>query len=77
MWHAVIVEPACLRFSKTHHDGRVLSNRRESLRCVGALRDIICYQLQALLTKQIENITKSFVYTFPLLLTTILLWSGV
>ena len=25
--HVAVVEPACLRFSKTCHDGRVLSNR--------------------------------------------------
>ena len=41
MWHAAVVEPACLRFSKTRHDGRVLSNRRESLRCVGAISTIV------------------------------------
>ena len=30
------LQPTFLRFSKTCHDGRVLSNHRESLRCVGA-----------------------------------------
>ena len=34
---AFFVEPDCLRFSKTSHDVRVLSNPVECLRCVGAL----------------------------------------
>ena len=37
MWHGAVAEPAYLRFSKNCHDGRVLSNCRKSLRCVGAL----------------------------------------
>ena len=40
VWHAAIVEPTCLRFSKTCHDCWVLSNRRKSLRCVEALTSI-------------------------------------
>ena len=36
--HAAVVEPAFLQFSKTCHDGRVVINRGESLRCVGASR---------------------------------------
>ena len=28
VWHAAVVAPVCLRFSKTRHDDRVLSNRR-------------------------------------------------
>ena len=36
MCHAAVVEPTCLEFCKTCHDGRVLSNLGESLRCSGA-----------------------------------------
>ena len=38
VWHAAIIEPACLQLSETCHDRRVLSNRGESLLCVRALK---------------------------------------
>ena len=31
VWHAAAVEPACLRFFKTCHDGHVVSDPGESL----------------------------------------------
>ena len=36
VWHAAVLESAFLRCSKTCYDGRILSNRGGSLRCVGA-----------------------------------------
>ena len=43
VWHAAFEEPACLRFSKTCLEGRVLSNFRQSLWCLGTLTDQYCW----------------------------------
>ena len=46
VWHATVVEPACLRFSKTCHDGRVLTCLSNRGICV------VCGRLKINTTRQ-------------------------